>query len=145
MNRDTVDASKSSVELNYTDIPGAHLDEPLEAHNVAALRWWLLCRGIKVTTSLRKRQIIDVIVFQSQSLQPMQSLRFFLRKAMHGYAGVLFSSIGAHNADITWHTGPSVARKLRGLQPWLWHREMHETLQYFWKAIYWDLRLLERL
>ena len=58
MNRDTVDASKSSVELNDTDIPGAHLDEPLEAHNVAALRWWLLCRGIKVTTSLRKRQII---------------------------------------------------------------------------------------
>ena len=46
MNRDTVDASKSSVELNDTDIPGAHLDEPLEAHNVAALRWWLLCRGI---------------------------------------------------------------------------------------------------
>ena len=29
MNRDTVDASKSCVELNDTDIPGAHLDEPL--------------------------------------------------------------------------------------------------------------------
>ena len=40
---------------------------------------------------------------------------------MHGHAGVLFSSNGAHNADITWHTGPSVARKLRGLQPWLWN------------------------
>ena len=36
MNRDTVDASKSCVELNDTDIPGAHLDEPLEAHNVTA-------------------------------------------------------------------------------------------------------------
>ena len=47
MNEDNVDAGQSSVELNDTDIPGAHLDEPFEAHNVAALRWWLLCRGIK--------------------------------------------------------------------------------------------------
>ena len=58
MNRDTVDASKSCVELNDTDIPGAHLDEPLEAHNVTALRWWLLCRGIRLPASLRKHQII---------------------------------------------------------------------------------------
>ena len=40
----SVDTSQSSIELNDTDIPGAHLDEPFEAHNVAALRWWLLCR-----------------------------------------------------------------------------------------------------
>jgi len=46
-----VDASQSPVGLNDTDIPGAHHDEPFEAHNVAALRWWLLCRGIKLTTS----------------------------------------------------------------------------------------------
>ena len=51
MSVDTVDASQSSVELNDTDIPGAHLDEPFETHNVAALRWWLLCRG--VPTSFR--------------------------------------------------------------------------------------------
>ena len=31
MNEDTVDASKSSVKLNNTDKPGAHLDEPFEA------------------------------------------------------------------------------------------------------------------
>ena len=58
MTGDAVDASQSSVELSDTDIPGAHLDEPLEAHNVAALCWWLLCRGLKVSTSLRKHQII---------------------------------------------------------------------------------------
>ena len=58
MNGDSVDASQSSVELSDTDIPGAHLDEPFEAHNVATLRWWLLCRGIRVPTSLRKHQII---------------------------------------------------------------------------------------
>ena len=61
MSIDTGDSrpcSQSTVELNDTDIPGAHLDEPFEAHNVAALHWWLLCRGIKVPTSLRKPQII---------------------------------------------------------------------------------------
>ena len=58
MNGDTVDAGQNFVELNDTDIPGTHLDEPFEAHHVAALGWWLLCRGIKVTTSLRKCQII---------------------------------------------------------------------------------------
>ena len=50
--------SQGTVELNDTDIPEAHLSEPFEAHNVAALRWWLLCRGIKTPTSLRKHQII---------------------------------------------------------------------------------------
>ena len=41
---DTVGTSTSSVELHDSDIPGAHLEEPLEAQNVAALRWWLLLR-----------------------------------------------------------------------------------------------------
>ena len=58
MNGNTVDAGQSSVKLNDTDIPGAHLDEPFEAHNVAVLRWWLLCRGIKLTSFLQKHQII---------------------------------------------------------------------------------------
>ena len=58
MNRDTVGAGQSSVKLNDTDIPGAHLDEVFEAHNVAALRWWLLCCDIKLTTPLQKHRII---------------------------------------------------------------------------------------
>ena len=37
-----------AVELTEADIPGALIDEPLKALNVAALRWWLLCRGIKL-------------------------------------------------------------------------------------------------
>ena len=56
MSVDTVDASQSSVGLNDTDIPGAHLDEPFETHNVAAPRWWLLCRGVRVPTSFRKHK-----------------------------------------------------------------------------------------
>ena len=53
MNQVPVDAGHRCVKLKDTDIPGAHLDAPLEAHNVAALRWWLLCRGIRASTSLR--------------------------------------------------------------------------------------------
>jgi hypothetical protein len=33
------------VELVQEDIPGAALEEPFDAQNVAALRWWLQCRG----------------------------------------------------------------------------------------------------
>ena len=40
-----------SVELTETDIPGTTLDEPLDVHNVAALRWWLQCHGIKLVHS----------------------------------------------------------------------------------------------
>ena len=31
-----MDTSQGSVKLNDTDIPGAHLEEPFEAHNVVA-------------------------------------------------------------------------------------------------------------
>ena len=48
-----------TVALTEADIPGALLNEPLEAHNVAALRWWLLCRDIKLPSSCRKRQLIE--------------------------------------------------------------------------------------
>ena len=41
-------SSPVNVELTEADIPGALLGELLEAHNVEALKWWLLCRGIKV-------------------------------------------------------------------------------------------------
>ena len=60
MNGNTADAGQGTLELDDTDIPGAHLDEPFKAHNVAALHWWLLCRGtcIKIPTSLQKHQII---------------------------------------------------------------------------------------
>ena len=35
-----------SVELAEADILGASLNEPLDMHNVAILRWWLQCHGI---------------------------------------------------------------------------------------------------
>ena len=46
------------VSLTAADIPGAELSDPLEKHPTAALRWWLLCRGVKVPTSLRKKELI---------------------------------------------------------------------------------------
>ena len=46
------------VKLVQEDIPGAALEEPLDAQNVTALRWWLQCRGIKLASSWRRHQLI---------------------------------------------------------------------------------------
>ena len=47
------------VELTEEDIPGAALDEPLEAKNNAALRWWLQCHGIDAPSSSNKKQLVS--------------------------------------------------------------------------------------
>ena len=52
------EAGADLVSLSAGDIPGAELTEPLDKHPVAALRWWLLCRGIKIPTSVRKKDLI---------------------------------------------------------------------------------------
>ena len=49
----------AEVTLTPDDIPGAVLSEPYERHTVSALRWWLLCRGIKPPTSSRKQELVD--------------------------------------------------------------------------------------
>ena len=36
------------IKITEDDIPGAALKEPLESHTVVALKWWLLCRDIKI-------------------------------------------------------------------------------------------------
>ena len=38
---------------------GVLLNEPLEAHNIVALKCWLLCHDIKLPSSCRKRQLIE--------------------------------------------------------------------------------------
>ena len=52
-------ASTIDVQLTENDIPGAFLKEPFESHTVSELRWWLLCRGIVVSTSWKKPQVIQ--------------------------------------------------------------------------------------
>ncbi len=47
------------ITLTAVDIPGAELSELLDKHPVAALRWWLLCRGIKVPTSTKKKDLVN--------------------------------------------------------------------------------------
>lgn len=47
-----------TAELTEADIPGAQLKESLDSHNVAAFCWWLMCRGIKASTTLRKQDLI---------------------------------------------------------------------------------------
>ncbi len=46
------------VVLMEDDIPGASLKEPFESHTMEELRWWLLCHGLTVPSSLRK---VDVV------------------------------------------------------------------------------------
>ena len=46
------------IELTPSDIPGASLSEPFEAHTLPALRWWLKCRGdVAVPTSWKAKVI----------------------------------------------------------------------------------------
>ena len=42
-----------SVELAEADNPGAALDKPLDMHNIANLRSWLQCHGIKATVDFK--------------------------------------------------------------------------------------------
>ncbi len=52
-------SAASEVTLTEEDIPGAKLSKPYDKHTVSALRWWLLCRGIKVPGSWKKQQVLD--------------------------------------------------------------------------------------
>ena len=51
--------SSPEVILTPEDIPGAVLAEPYTKHTTAALHWWLLCRGVKDPSSLKKQQLVD--------------------------------------------------------------------------------------
>ena len=48
----------TEVKLDEAFVPGAQLEEPLEAHTVETLRMWLLCHGVEVSASLKKGQLI---------------------------------------------------------------------------------------
>ena len=51
--------SIADIMLMKADIPGASLQEPLEVHNVSALKWWLLCLGMQVPSSCKKPNLIE--------------------------------------------------------------------------------------
>ena len=51
-------STRPEVVLTPSDIPGADLKEPFQAHTIPALRWWLQCRGISVSASSKKEFII---------------------------------------------------------------------------------------
>ena len=46
------------MQLDEAFVPGAQLEEPLEAHTVEALRMWLICHAVEVAPSLKKAQLI---------------------------------------------------------------------------------------
>jgi len=52
-----IGGTAATITLEPSDIPGAVLEEPFEAHAMPALTWWLLCRGIKAPVSWKKQPI----------------------------------------------------------------------------------------
>ena len=51
--------SQQVVLLTEVDVPGASLEEPMDKHSIPALKQWLLCRGIEMSSSVRKGQLLD--------------------------------------------------------------------------------------
>ena len=47
------------VRLTESDIPGAKFTRPIDSYTVTELKWWLLCRGVKMPTSWSKKQLIS--------------------------------------------------------------------------------------
>ena len=54
-----VGPSQQVVRLTEVDVPGALLEEPIDKHSIPALKQWLLCRGIEMSSSVRKEQLLD--------------------------------------------------------------------------------------
>ena len=67
------------VTLTEADIPGAL--SHWKAHSVAALKRWLLCHNIKLPSSCRKRQLIQVYTQHQQH---------------NGHDGLTVSKVGFH-------------------------------------------------
>ena len=47
------------VKAVEDDIPGTHLSKPFESHNVQALKWWILCHGIRAPSTWKKLNLIS--------------------------------------------------------------------------------------
>ena len=54
-----MDKYVEEIILSAEDIPRAKLTEPFDKHPHASLHWWLLCRRIKVSQSLKKKELIS--------------------------------------------------------------------------------------
>ena len=49
------------VELTESDIPGASLNEQLDRHTIPELKWWLLCRGVTVSSSIKLGYYFEIV------------------------------------------------------------------------------------
>ena len=56
---EAVSESGMVVSLTEYDVPGASLAGPMEKQGVPALKRWLLCRGVEVASSIKKKQLLD--------------------------------------------------------------------------------------
>ncbi len=100
----------AEVELTDADIPGAVLEEPLEARNVVALNWWLLCRGKCFYAAL--------------------SPSFISWKAVHRHIPVLRLSIPANRTGISRHIVHARSTLWKMLSPSFFHHCKQHTCAY---------------
>ena len=95
-----------SFVLIEADILGAALDEALDVHNVAALRWWLQCHGIKPVPSWKKQQLISRLgPLGKRCIDPLQSLAWQFRQTTH-----ISTGIATIDAPQQRQTGPRTGR-----------------------------------
>ena len=55
-NQMEVGPSQQVVQLTEVDVPGALLEETMDKHSIPALKWWLLCHGIEISSFVRTGQ-----------------------------------------------------------------------------------------
>ena len=108
----TCTSESAGVTLAEADILGAHLEELFNQYTIPELRWWLLCCGIEVSTSLTKQHMaaryrvcVERIVFAHTSWDRAQLL---VSHGIHknGIRSVQGSKIGI--IAIEFHNGSDI-------------------------------------
>ena len=58
---EAVSESGLVVSLTEYDVPRASLVKPTEEQSVPALKQWLLCCGVEVASSIKKKQLLELV------------------------------------------------------------------------------------
>ena len=53
-----VGPNQQVVQLTEVDVPGVLLEEPMDKHGIPALKRWLLCCGIEMSSFVCKMQLL---------------------------------------------------------------------------------------
>ena len=98
-------SSPISVTLMPANIPGVLLNELLEAHAVSALKWWLLCRGVKSMATYE-------VLCDLKCFKPTSSLFWCASKMVKRGMFIVCRLVSAHNTAVARHSHSSSLLKL---------------------------------